>query len=109
MSDVPAIEVEALRDMMAKPNKPFVLDVREKWEKDICSLPDSVLIPLATLPKAYENLPKDRPLVVHCHHGGRSAKAVAFLQGQGFGNAVNLKGGIHAWSQRIDGNVKTYE
>ena len=108
-NDVPAIEVEQLRDMLKQPSKPYILDVREKWENDLCQIPGSVLIPLSTIADNHASLPKDIPLVVHCHHGGRSARAVAFLQQQGFANAVNLAGGIHAWSLRIDPAVKTYE
>jgi rhodanese-related sulfurtransferase len=108
MTDIPALDVEKLRDMLASPTPPLVLDVREKWEADICSLPGSTLIPLASLPQRFAELPKDRQIVVHCHHGGRSARAVAFLQQQGFADVFNLTGGIHDWSQRIDPAVKTY-
>ena len=109
MNDVPSLEVEQLRDMMNQPVKPFILDVREKWENDLCKIEGSQLMPLSTLPADFARLPKDGPLVVHCHHGGRSARAVMFLQQQGYENAFNLKGGIHAWASRIDPAVKTYE
>jgi rhodanese-related sulfurtransferase len=109
MDEIPSVDVEQLRDMLKTPNPPYVLDVREKWENEFCKIAGSTLMPLGTLADDYVNLPKDRPIVVHCHHGGRSAKAVAFLHQQGYSNAFNLKGGIHNWSQRIDPSVKTYE
>jgi len=109
MSNVPAIEVEHLRDMLKSPNPPVVLDVREKWENDLCQIPGNKLIPLGSLPEHLADLSKDQEIVVHCHHGGRSSRAVAYLLQQGFSKAVNLKGGIHAWSQRIDPQVKVYE
>lgn len=109
MSNIPAVEVEELRDMLKTSAPPLVLDVREKWEADICSLPGSTLIPMGSLPQRYGELPKDRMIVVHCHHGGRSARATVFLRQQGFENVFNLKGGIHGWSQRVDPTVKIYE
>jgi rhodanese-related sulfurtransferase len=109
MSDVPFIEVEELRDMLAASAPPLVIDVREPWENEICAIPGSTLIPLASLSQRLGELPKDRTIVVHCHHGGRSARATAFLRAQGYEKAFNLKGGIHGWSQRIDPAVKTYQ
>ena len=108
MSNVPFVEVEQLRDMLAAPQPAIVIDVREPWENELCSLPGSKLIPLGSLPQRLAEIPKDRPVVMHCHHGGRSGRAVAYLMEQGYTNAFNLKGGIHAWSQRIDPSVKTY-
>lgn len=108
MADVPAIEVEQLRDLLQSSAPPLVLDVREKRENEICSLPGSQLIPLGDLQNRYAELPKDQKIVVHCHHGGRSARATAFLLQHGYKNVVNLAGGIHAWSERIDPTVKTY-
>lgn len=108
MTDIPAIEVEELRDLLKSPDPPLIIDVREKWEADICSLPYARLIPLGSLPAHLAELPKDRKIVVHCHHGGRSARAVNYLIQQGYKDIFNLIGGIHNWSQRIDPNVKIY-
>ncbi|HUY69162.1 MAG TPA: rhodanese-like domain-containing protein [Alphaproteobacteria bacterium] len=108
MPDIPAIEVEELRDRLRAAEPPLVLDVREPWEAEICCLPDSVLIPLGSLPQRVAELPRDRAIVVHCHHGGRSARAVAFLRQQGFAEVFNLTGGIHDWACRVDSKVKTY-
>lgn len=108
MSNVPAIEVEELRDMLNSPTPPLVIDVREKWENDLCQIPGNKLIPLGSLPQQLSALPKDQTIVLHCHHGGRSGRAVAYLMQQGYDKVFNLKGGIHAWSQRIDPTVKTY-
>src|ERR1700735_5329375 len=60
MSDVPFVEVEQLRDMLQSPAPPLIIDVREKWENDLCSLPGSRLIPLGDLPKRAAELPKDQ-------------------------------------------------
>lgn len=97
-------ELKALQDA----KKDFVLvDVREQEEYDTCRIAGSVLIPLRTLPSALATLPKDKPIVVHCHHGGRSAQAVGFLNAQGY-TATNLAGGIDAWSEEIDQSVPRY-
>jgi len=109
MSNVPAVEVEQLRDKLAAEKPPVVIDVREKWENELCSIPGSRLIPLGELPQHVAELPKDRDIILHCHHGGRSSRATAFLRQNGFDNAYNLTGGIHAWSTRIDPAVKTYQ
>ncbi len=109
MSNVPAIEVEQLRDMLKSPAPPVVLDVREKWENELCQIPTNKLIPLSSLPSRVAELDKDQTIVVHCHHGGRSSRAVAYLQQQGFAKVFNLTGGIHAWSQKIDPSVKVYQ
>jgi rhodanese-related sulfurtransferase len=113
MSDLPAtlpiqIEVEDL-DLMRRENRDFfVLDVRERWEADICALPGSVNVPLSTLPQNLARLPPDCPLVVLCHHGMRSMQATVWLRGKGFANAVNLRGGIDAWARRVDPAIATY-
>jgi len=108
MSNLPAIEVEQLQEMLQSPTPPLVIDVREKWENDLCQIPTNKLIPLGSLPKHLAELPKDRMIVMHCHHGGRSGRAVAYLIEQGYTKVYNLTGGIHAWSQRIDPHVKVY-
>lgn len=88
---------------------PFLLlDVREPNEVAFCALPQALNIPLRQIPEQWQNLPTDRQIVVQCHHGGRSQQAVNFLQAQGLTQAVNLTGGIHAWSQEIDPEVPTY-
>ncbi len=84
------------------------LDVREPWELEICRLPESLTIPLASLPGRLDTLPRDNPLVVLCHHGMRSERAVQWLRANGFGNAINLAGGIDAWARRIDPAMRTY-
>lgn len=85
-----------------------VLDVRESWETDLCLIPESVKIPLGTLPAQLDRVPAETPLVVVCHHGGRSMQATMWLRSQGFENAINLRGGIDAWARQIDPTMATY-
>ena len=85
-----------------------ILDVREKWEVAICTLPGARNIPLSEVPARVGEIDRKRPLVVYCHHGGRSQRAVQWLRDQGFELAANLTGGIHQWSLQIDPSVPTY-
>ena len=68
---------------------------------DVLAIDDWALIPLAELPSRYGELDKSLKLAVHCRSGARSARAVQFLIGKGY-DAVNVSGGIIAWSERID-------
>jgi rhodanese-related sulfurtransferase len=60
------------------------------------------------LPERYSELEKSEEIVVYCHHGNRSARAVDFLRRMGFENTRNLAGGINAWSLEIDPSVPRY-
>jgi rhodanese-related sulfurtransferase len=85
-----------------------VLDVREPWEVDLCRIEGSRALPLDTIPQHLDELPRDGLLVMVCHHGVRSARAVAWLRARGFDNAVNLAGGIDAWAREIEPSMRTY-
>lgn len=103
MASVPEITVHDLKARLDGDDVPFVLDVREPDEYEAANL-GGALIPLGELPDRIEEIREHQhaEVVVHCRSGGRSARAVEFLQANGFDQAVNLKGGIHAWSDEID-------
>jgi adenylyltransferase/sulfurtransferase len=105
---VPRISVEELRDRRARGEDALLVDVREPHEYALADLPGAIKVPLQTLPKNLEKVPKDRDLVVYCRSGGRSANAVQFLRQVGFDKAVNLAGGINAWADRIDSTMRKY-
>ncbi len=84
-----------------------LLDVREPDEAEICKITEW-LIPLGDLENNLPDLKRETRIVVHCHHGGRSAKAVEILEKAGFTSAYNLVGGIHAWSTEVDASVPVY-
>ena len=107
-AEVPSVSVEDLAAARRAGRPPAIVDVREPWERSVCRLADTIDVPLATLPDAVAGLPADRDLVVICHHGVRSALAVKWLRGQGFDRAVNLEGGIDAWAQRIEPEMRRY-
>lgn len=108
-ADVPEVTVQAFKAQRDAGTAPFLLDVRKPYEADIASL-GGVLIPLDELPDRLDELSDYRaaPMVVHCRSGVRSAKAVRLLQEAGFTEAMNLKGGILAWSEEIDPAVPQY-
>lgn len=85
-----------------------IIDVREAEEWAINRLPGAVHIPMGTVPARLEEIPRDRLVVLQCHHGGRSAQVTQFLLQQGYSDVANLAGGIHAWSLQIDPSVPTY-
>jgi rhodanese-related sulfurtransferase len=86
-----------------------LLDVREPWEFQAASLPDSLLMPMGDVPsRAHQELDPDAPIVVLCHHGMRSLNVALWLRAQGFERAQSLAGGIDAWSRAIDPTVPRY-
>lgn len=87
---------------------PLLLDVREPWEVEKCSIPDSVAIAMNTIPARMQELDPEAEIICICHHGARSMQVAAFLERQGFENVTNLTGGIHAWAQQVDPGMATY-
>lgn len=89
----------------------FVLvDVREPNEYDINKIPGSVLIPKGDVlaGKAFDRLPQDKQIVLHCKSGVRSAEALAVLKGAGYADAVHVGGGVVAWVNQIDPSQPSY-
>src|SRR6267378_4402471 len=89
--------------------EPFeLIDVREPFEYEIARIDGAKLIPLGEIGERLSELQRERPIIVHCHSGKRSAQAVGLLQQHGFTKVYNLEGGIDAWSDQIDPNVPKY-
>lgn len=74
----------------------MLLDVREPFEHASTRIEGAVLIPMGSVMQQLDQLPKDRPIAVHCQSGGRSARVTAALRQKGY-NALNVAGGIQAW------------
>jgi rhodanese-related sulfurtransferase len=108
MSERFEIDALTLKERLDGENPPLVLDVREPWEVEIASIDGSVNIPLGELTSRVGELPRDRPIAVMCHHGGRSAQATAWLRNQGFDHAANVAGGIDAWARSVDPTLSRY-
>jgi rhodanese-related sulfurtransferase len=97
-----------LKQKLDSGETPFILDVREPNEYQINRIAGSTLIPLGDLPRRYQELPRDRDIVAQCKMGGRSAKAMDFLQSVGFTRVKNLRGGILEWIDKVDPSQPKY-
>jgi rhodanese-related sulfurtransferase len=97
---MPTIDVtEAERRLREDPEHPILLDVREAFEFTELRAPDAVLVPMSTFQTRIAELPADRPIMVVCHLGGRSAAVAGFLIRAGRTDVVNVAGGMDAWER----------
>jgi molybdopterin/thiamine biosynthesis adenylyltransferase/rhodanese-related sulfurtransferase/molybdopterin converting factor small subunit len=103
--DIEPVEVKAKID---RGDRFVLIDVREPHEYQICNIPQAKLIPLGDLPKRVNELDSADEIIAHCKSGMRSAKAVDFLKQAGFKKVRNMKGGILAWSDKVDPSVPKY-
>jgi adenylyltransferase/sulfurtransferase len=109
MSESPLeVTVEEASQLLSGPNPPVLIDVREPDEYAVCRIEGARLIPMNTVPARLAEIPRDVPVLVQCHHGGRSMKVTQFLRAKGFAHVSNLKGGIEAWSLKVDPKVPRY-
>ena len=98
---IPSIDVtEAERRMREDPDGPLLVDVREQYEFDAVRAPGAVLLPMSSLATRIGELPTDRPLMIVCHVGGRSAAVTGFLARSGRTDVVNVSGGMDAWERQ---------
>lgn len=103
------ITVDQLKQQLGSQHPPLLLDVREPWEYQTAHIEGATLMPMNEVPgKAFAELDEDQPIAVLCHHGARSLSVANWLQGQGFGKAQSVRGGIDLWSQVIDPSVPRY-
>jgi adenylyltransferase/sulfurtransferase len=86
----------------------LLLDVREPAEVATCAVAGSRPIPMRQIPENLPTLPRDQPILVLCHHGGRSVRVTQFLRANGFSNVTNVAGGIDAWAEQIDPTLARY-
>ena len=104
---VTAVELKEMIDS----GKDFALiDVREPHEYEIVKIPGSTLIPKDRIlsGEALAEIPQDKPVVLHCKSGARSAEALAVLHRSGFRDAVHVGGGVLAWVRQVDPSLPTY-
>ena len=78
----------------------FLLDVRTPGEYQQVRIEGARLIPIDQLAKRIAELPKDRPVIVYCAVGSRSAQVVNYLARRGYPELYNLYGGIYSWVQK---------
>jgi sulfur-carrier protein adenylyltransferase/sulfurtransferase len=104
------ITATELKEMLDAGKDPYLVDVREPVEFEIVKIPGGVLIPKDRIlsGEALAELPQDKPLVLYCRTGVRSAEALAAVKAAGFRDAVHVQGGVTAWATQVDPSLPTY-
>lgn len=104
------IDVQSASRLLAESNDVLLLDCREQAEFDFVRIAGSTLLPMSEIAqRAGELAPhRERHIVVHCHHGGRSLEVTLWLRQQGFPRVQNMAGGIDAWAVQIDSSLPRY-
>jgi rhodanese-related sulfurtransferase len=103
------ITPEDVKDKLDAGEEFTLLDVREPWEFEAAHMAGAKLIPMGDVPaRAHQELDPEDHIVVICHHGVRSMNVTAWLRQQGFEKAQSMRGGIDAWSRRVDEKVPVY-
>jgi len=98
-----------LAEWLERPDRPFLLDVRNPYEVAIASIPGTdKLIPIDQLPERINELDPSREMVVYCRSGARSGRAVELLKSVGFRKVKNLVGGILRWADEVDPSLPKY-
>jgi sulfur-carrier protein adenylyltransferase/sulfurtransferase len=105
-----SITAPQLRDLLDSGADVAIIDVREPAEWDIVRIEGATLIPKDEILSgaALDRLPHDRPLILHCRSGVRSAEVLTALRASGFDNARHLQGGITAWAKQVDTSLPVY-
>jgi rhodanese-related sulfurtransferase len=103
------LEPHQVKELLDKlDTAPLLLDVREPGEFACCRIEGSLHIPMGEIVSRLSELDPDRATVVVCHHGMRSFQVAQFLEIQGFGQIINLAGGIDAWAREVDPGMPRY-
>jgi len=104
------ISVTELKSKIDKKDNFLLIDVREPSEFEIVRIPGSVLIPKQGFldGSALAQLPQDKPIILHCKSGVRSAECLAILKSAGFADATHVSGGVVAWAKQIDRSLPVY-
>lgn len=104
------ITVEEYKERLDNGETPYLLDIREPFEKTVATI-GGYLIPMSELPQRLAELPedKDKEIIVYCRTGNRSHHVMMYLKDDaGYTKVKNLLGGIHAWHDKIDPEIKKY-
>ncbi|MBM7414325.1 MULTISPECIES: molybdopterin-synthase adenylyltransferase MoeB [Nocardiaceae] len=104
------LDPTSLRALLDGDTPVALIDVRDPVEWDIVHLDGATLMPLPTVlaGDAVASLPTDRPVVLYCKTGVRSAEALAVLRAAGIADVHHLRGGLEAWARDVDPTVPTY-
>ncbi len=111
MTEVPIeVDCQHVKQKIDSGESFLLLDCREQSEYDTVKIPQAVLIPMSVIQERVAELEqyRDVPLIVHCHHGGRSLRVANWLRGQGYTQAQSMAGGIDDWAVHIDQSLPRY-
>lgn len=103
--EITPLEVAA---WIERPDRPFLLDVREANEWEIGHLPGATRISVNELPSRLNELDSAVEMVIYCRSGARSGRAVDLLRQAGFRKVKNMVGGILRWSDDVDASIPKY-
>lgn len=100
-----SITVSELKEMIDNNEEFQLIDVREEHEYENANI-NGLLIPMGEIATRYQEVSKDKKVIVQCRSGARSANVIGFLeQNFGYTNLFNLEGGIMAWANEIDDSL----
>jgi adenylyltransferase/sulfurtransferase len=104
------ITVQELKSKIDADENYYLIDVREPSEFEIVRIPNSHLIPKQGFidGSALADLPQNKPIILHCKSGVRSAECLAILKNAGFADATHVSGGVIAWAKQIDTSLPVY-
>ena len=97
-SGITEIEAPKLAEMLSQKEDIQVVDIRQPAEIASGTVPGAEVIPMHTIPLRIQDIKQDKPVVLVCRSGARSAQACMFLAQNGFENIINLRGGIMGWA-----------
>lgn len=99
---------ETKRLLDTQPDRIELIDVREAHEVALCRIAGARHVPMREIPEQVNTLPKDKQLLIHCHHGGRSRRVTEYLRAHGYTRVSNVAGGIDAWAAAFDPGMARY-
>jgi rhodanese-related sulfurtransferase len=102
------IQPKELKDWLASPTPPRLLDVRTTEEQAIARIKGAIPVSQELVKEVLNSWPRDAAIVTYCHHGVRSLEAASFLLSRGFTNVRSLAGGIDAWAVQVDRTIARY-
>ena len=106
--NVPEITVTEVHAMREKGDPFTLLDIREQWENDLVTIDGSHFVAMEEVPSKLSDFDTDKPMVIYCHTGVRSAAVTSYFLEQGFLDVKSMTGGIHAWALQIDTTLPIY-
>jgi len=108
MSIFKEIDVKTLKNKLDDDDDFMLIDVREDKELEVCKIDQALHIPMGIVSARLNEIDSNKPVVIMCKSGGRSAQVCQYLNENGYSNIYNLNGGITSWALEIDSDMATY-